>query len=82
MSTQGIRGLYRGFWATMWRDTPGWGVYFAAYEWMKGINLNKYCPVSDNHKPLRDFIWILNAGGCAGVASWVVSMPQDIIKSK
>jgi len=49
MSEQGIRGLYRGFWACAARDTPGWAIYFSSYEWLKaqeGDNLNKICPVS------------------------------------
>ena len=35
---QGIRGLYRGFWAFAWRDIPGWAVYFAAFEQLKIMN--------------------------------------------
>lgn len=35
LSEQGISGLYRGFWASAARDTPGWAVYFASYEWLK-----------------------------------------------
>ena len=27
-------------------------------------------------------MWTINAGGSAGVLSWVVSLPQDIIKAK
>jgi len=38
MRTQGLKGLYRGFWAFAWRDVPGWAVYFAAYEKLKMIN--------------------------------------------
>lgn len=32
---QGTKGLYRGFWASAWRDIPGWAVYFSAYSSMK-----------------------------------------------
>jgi hypothetical protein len=31
----GTMGLYRGFWATFWRDVPNWGVYFVTYEYLK-----------------------------------------------
>lgn len=34
---QGTKGLYRGFWASAWRDIPGWAVYFSAYSSMKTI---------------------------------------------
>lgn len=35
LKSKGIMGLYTGFWASAWRDVPGWAVYFAAYEWLK-----------------------------------------------
>jgi hypothetical protein len=31
LKTQGMMGLYRGFWATFWRDVPNWGLYFFAF---------------------------------------------------
>ena len=34
---QGFMGMYRGFWACFWRELPGWGVYFASYEYIKSI---------------------------------------------
>ena len=34
---QGAKGLYRGFWATAWRDIPGWAVYFSAYTSLKNL---------------------------------------------
>lgn len=34
---QGIFGLYRGFWASAWRDIPGWAVYFASFEYLKKL---------------------------------------------
>lgn len=35
MREEGIRGLYRGGLAQLYRDLPGWGSYFWAYEFMK-----------------------------------------------
>jgi len=38
--------------------------------------------LSDERKKRAHLTWILNAGGCAGVISWALSIPQDIIKTK
>ena len=35
ISEHGYRGLYRGFWATFWRDVPNWGVYFLVFRWLE-----------------------------------------------
>lgn len=32
---QGYQGVYRGFWATFWRDVPGWGLLFYLYALIK-----------------------------------------------
>merc|ERR1719228_2267819 len=65
----GIRGLYRGLGATILRDSPALGMYFACFEAI-----------------LRQFgdsiAVILGAGGIAGVFSWMVSFPQDVIKTR
>ena len=85
LSEQGVRGLYRGYWASCWRDVPGWGVYFWSYEWLKakGDELNRGRADGDETaQRWREFAWNINAGGAAGVASWIVSIPQDIVKTK
>lgn len=64
---------------------PGWGVYFWSYEWLKakGEELNEQSdPVAERTRQWRELVWTINAGGTAGVASWVVSIPQDIVKTK
>lgn len=38
LSTQGMSGMYRGFWAFALRDIPGWGVYFSAFEKLKLVS--------------------------------------------
>jgi hypothetical protein len=60
-------------------------VYFASYEWLKAQeedNLDRICPVKQENERMRNFLWRLNAGGTAGVASWIVSLPQDVVKTK
>ena len=32
---QGVSGLYCAYWPLFWREVPGWGVYFATYDYLK-----------------------------------------------
>lgn len=81
---QGLKGFYRGFWASAWRDVPGTAVYFAVYAFLKdlGERLIDASNLSPEKKQRAHVTWVLNAGGCAGVMSWALSIPQDIIKTK
>lgn len=72
----GILQLYRGVIATLARDVPSFGVYFASYDRMaKSLSC-------DNTLESLTNIQLLFAGGLAGVLSWVVNYPVDVIKSK
>ena len=35
LSEFGIKGFYRGYWPLVWRDVPGWAIYFWSYEYLK-----------------------------------------------
>ena len=41
IKTEGYKGLFKGFWATAWRDVPGWAMYFYSYEGLKNLLLKK-----------------------------------------
>ena len=30
-----MRGFYRGYWITFWREIPGWAFFFGVYEALK-----------------------------------------------
>lgn len=80
LATNGIRGLYRGWYSTLWREVPGFAFYFGFYDYMKNrINarLRKYDPNHDHH-------WMTSAvaGGISGSISWFLIYPMDIIKTK
>ena len=83
-SEQGLKGFYRGFWASAWRDVPSTAVYFSSYVFLKGYGekMIDSWDLSPEKKQRAHVTWILNAGGCAGVISWALSIPQDIIKTK
>lgn len=83
IAQQGVSGLYRGFWASAWRDVPGWAAYFASYDWLKNMSIDRFNKIEDDEKRrLARIFWTMNAGGVAGVISWIVSIPQDIVKNK
>jgi solute carrier family 25 carnitine/acylcarnitine transporter 20/29 len=42
--------------------------------------LKKISPFQNGDKRLN-LLWTCNAGGVAGVASWALSIPQDIVKT-
>uniref|UniRef100_A0A8D2CSQ7 Solute carrier family 25 member 45 n=1 Tax=Sciurus vulgaris TaxID=55149 RepID=A0A8D2CSQ7_SCIVU len=71
---EGPRGLFRGAWTLMLRDTPTLGIYFVTYEGL----CRQYTPEGQNPSSAT----VLVAGGFAGIASWVTATPLDVIKSR
>jgi len=65
----GMSGFTRGLALTFTREVPAIGVFFGSYEIM-----------------IREFgestATILGAGGIAGVLSWVLTYPQDVLKTR
>ena len=79
---EGYGGLYKGFGALMLRDVPGWGTYFFTYAFLKklfGMEQAKKDGTENSALNMAIKFW---AAGTAGQASWVVSYPFDIIKTK
>lgn len=73
-SQGGITSIYRGAGATLLRDIPASGLYFLTYEAI--VDLIR----GENEKaPILGTIF---AGGCAGIANWLVGMPPDVLKSR
>lgn len=68
--TEGFRGVYRGMGITAARDLPGFSSYFVSYEM-----LIRASPNPGN-------FYLFMAGGMAGVISWVLTVPIDVIKSR
>lgn len=70
----GVRKLYLGLGAALARDVPGAVIYFGCY----GL-LRQMLPQDDEASNVMS---ILFAGGCAGVAQWLVVYPLDTIKTR
>lgn len=69
---EGVKGVFRGFGVTVGREIPAFAVYFSTYELLTR---------SDSNLPVSTWS-MLFAGGLAGVASWTLTYPIDMIKSR
>jgi solute carrier family 25 carnitine/acylcarnitine transporter 20/29 len=66
-----ITNLYKGFTPTIFRETPGFGIYFSTYNYLnKNYNSNNYL--------WNNFIF----GSISGLTSWIFIYPSDLIKTK
>jgi len=68
----GIRGIYAGYVAQLWRECPGNFVYFGSYT------LARDALPSDHGETQR----VLLAGGFSGVCYWLFTYPMDVVKSR
>jgi solute carrier family 25 carnitine/acylcarnitine transporter 20/29 len=55
-------------------DIPASGFYFTTYE-----VLQRAMKTEDESLGL---ISTVTAGGCAGIANWIIGMPPDVLKSR
>lgn len=73
----GIGGIYRGLSATICRDAPACGIYFAGNNFFL-----QQLSYSNRDSSLTQLYKLMVAGGIAGVLSWIISFPLDVIKSR
>ncbi|VEN43719.1 unnamed protein product [Callosobruchus maculatus] len=69
---EGIRGLNRGITLTILREVPSFSAYFFVYEYLTRTKSPE--PVSTPR--------MLCAGGVAGVFTWAISYPVDVLKTR
>ncbi|XP_054423699.1 solute carrier family 25 member 47 [Pteronotus mesoamericanus] len=72
---EGLRGLYKGSSALLFRDGHSFATYFLSYS-----ILCEWLTPAGHSQP--DVLGVLVAGGCAGVLAWAVATPMDVIKSR
>lgn len=71
IKTSGIKGLFRGYITTCYRELPAFGSYFTSYYTMIDLMGDQFGEV------LPSFV----AGGFAGAISWAIVYPIDIAKT-
>lgn len=70
----GIAGCYLGINSMLVRDIPAAAIYFFLYEfWMRNLA---------GSEKLANPTFLIISGGMAGVISWAVITPLDVIKSR
>lgn len=72
----GLRALFRGTTSTLLRDVPGLMTFFTTYE------LLKQRLVHHEDGSITHMVRVMMSGGLAGIASWLVSLPSDVLKSR
>jgi len=73
VKNSGPKELYKGAVITLLREIPATAMYFGAYEYARKGLKDQY----------GDKQWTpIVAGGVAGLLSWIVSYPQDVVKTK
>jgi len=82
MAARGL--LWRGMAATFLRDAPTFGVYFASFEASRSL-WHEVCADGGGGARARGEppMWVtLAGGGLAGMLSWALALPLDVIKSR
>jgi solute carrier family 25 carnitine/acylcarnitine transporter 20/29 len=65
------KNLYKGFTPTIFRETPGFGIYFSTYNYLT----NNFNSTNNNGKT---FLF----GALSGLSAWIFIYPSDLIKTK
>mmetsp|Transcript_35625 Transcript_35625/g.72895 ORF Transcript_35625/g.72895 Transcript_35625/m.72895 type:complete len:365 (-) Transcript_35625:41-1135(-) len=90
VESHGIRGLFRGWCSTCWREIPAFGLYFATYDGIKE-RVNKLFEENgrqansdEEYIPHHSHTWAASAfaGGVSGAFTWAIIYPIDVIKSR
>lgn len=86
INIKGPLGLFRGLAATLLRDAPTYGIYFASFEGTKRFFTPTPPTDTDrssslNATPLSSPWIILLGGAVAGISSWTLATPVDVLKS-
>ena len=70
---RGIQGLFTGYWATVYREIPGWAIYFTSFEIINSKLLDELCL----HHAISSGV----SGAIAGAMSWLLVYPIDVAKT-
>ncbi|KAG9010102.1 hypothetical protein FRB93_004764 [Tulasnella sp. JGI-2019a] len=85
VNANGFRGLFQGFRLHFWRDLSGSALYFGEYEAMRHL-LGRDAAGIQGHTPswapIPPSLIPFACGSLAGVTSWALIYPLDVVKTK
>ena len=73
-----VRGLFRGWYATIWREVPAFGVYFAFYDYSRELIVS----AADHAESSSQWAASALAGGSTGALTWALIYPMDVVKTR
>ena len=76
--TEGLHGAYRGLLCTFYRAMPAFPAYFVTFDYL----CQKSANLCNKQVDQLGIFSLCFAGAVAGIASWVVTFPIDVIKSR
>lgn len=80
---EGVRALMLGFSTTLLREIPAFSVYFGTYYWLETHpDYGFSAPSCIDEMFSADMAKLMVAGGLAGQASWTISYPVDVLKTR
>lgn len=90
--TEGTKGIFQGFFATIAREIPAYVGQFVVYEFLKrnvfapgkflGPVATKKNHVEEGQSPRISGWRAMISGGVAGLICWLISFPPDVVKTQ
>jgi solute carrier family 25 carnitine/acylcarnitine transporter 20/29 len=74
---EGVRGMFKGWWITLFREVPQFGIYFGTYAWLR-LQLSQLTGTPPEELGAH---YLSLAGGVTGVLTWCW-YPVDVIKAR
>ncbi|GMN50765.1 hypothetical protein TIFTF001_019911 [Ficus carica] len=81
VKSEGVKGIFRGGFATLLRESLGNAVFFSVYEYTRYHIHSRLRSSSSDHSNLADIGVGIVTGGFGGVAFWSVVLPLDVAKT-
>ncbi|KAG9439201.1 hypothetical protein H6P81_019366 [Aristolochia fimbriata] len=85
IKTEGLKGIFRGYYATLLRESIGNAVFFSTYEYTRyymHTKIGSSLPhLNEQQKALADIGVGIVSGGLSGIAFWFAVLPLDVAKT-